>query len=141
MNLNPTYKTNEGRKMILAHDADGKPYIKIISVFGIATAYDMSGILCGRWEATREERDEYEAEESYQETQEPTAQPEGKKFDEYQEKYILRLGAKIDGEKIIMTKETARNAAKKLPDYMLYRPNGKSYLLIPGCILYPVTIE
>lgn len=62
-------------------------------------------------------------------------------FDEYQEKYIIRLGARIDGEKIIMNKETARSTAKKLPDYMLYKPNGKSYLLLTGCVLYPVTIE
>lgn len=75
MKLNPEYRTNEGRKQTIAHDADGKPYIKIISAFGIATAYDMDGQLCGRWEASKEEIDEYNNAPEY--TEEP-AQTENK---------------------------------------------------------------
>lgn len=59
MKLNPEYSTNEGRKQTIANDADGRPYIKVISAFGIATAYDMEGNLVIHWEAGKEEIDEY----------------------------------------------------------------------------------
>lgn len=84
MKLNPEYSTNEGRKQTIAHDADGKPYIKVISAFGIATAYDMGGNLVSRWEASKEEIDEYNAAPEYTEepaTEEP-AQTESKEEEE-----------------------------------------------------------
>lgn len=59
MKLNPEYRTNKGRKLTIAHDADGRPYIEIIGAFGIATAYDMDGNLICRWEASKDEIDEY----------------------------------------------------------------------------------
>ena len=75
MKLNPEYRTNEGRKQTIAHDADGKPFIKVIGAFGVATAYDMGGNLVGRWEASKEEIDEYTNAPEY--TEEP-AQTESK---------------------------------------------------------------
>lgn len=75
MKLNPEYRTNEGRKQTIAHDADGRPYIKVISAFGVATAYDMEGNLVSRWEASKEEIEEYNNAPEY--TAEP-AQTESK---------------------------------------------------------------
>lgn len=75
MKLNPEYRTNEGRKQTIAHDADGRPYIKVICAFGVATAYDMEGNLVIRWEASKEEIEEYNNAPEY--TEEP-AQTESK---------------------------------------------------------------
>lgn len=85
MKLNPEYSTNEGRKLTIAHDTDGRPYIKVISAFGIATAYDMGGNLVSRWEASKEEIAEYNEAPEY--TDEP-AQTESKEEEKKMENSV-----------------------------------------------------
>lgn len=69
MKLNPEYRTNEGQKLILCTSETGS-YLKVISAFGIATAYTMEGNLIGRWEATEAEKAEYLNTTEYTDTKE-----------------------------------------------------------------------
>ena len=71
MTLSKTFNTNEGRKIVLCHGVNGK-FLKVISVFGIATAYEMNGKFLGRWQATKTEIEEYNNADEYIEEEEKT---------------------------------------------------------------------
>lgn len=70
MKYKPEYRTNEGRKVVKLINGDGEALLKVINAFDVATAYDMSGKLIGRWEATENEIAEYNATAAYEEERE-----------------------------------------------------------------------
>lgn len=71
MKLSKEFSSNEGKKLVLCHGSNGQ-FLKVISVFGIATAYSMDGQFQGRWEATKKEIEEYNNADEYIEREEKT---------------------------------------------------------------------